>query len=105
MGRLAYTVGQRMGSHHVHGTWMSLLSHYLEEEEGKEFAFRPRGHGCETHINQYIYVSQVVFRALSSYVNYVLDADAADAFIKLFESTDRELMKLYTEAIGGDLGA
>ena len=28
--RLTYVVGQKIGSHHVHGTWPSLLLHYLE---------------------------------------------------------------------------
>jgi len=32
--RLLYVVGQRIGSHHVHGTWVSLRAHYLEEADG-----------------------------------------------------------------------
>jgi len=32
--RLAYIVGQRIGSHHVHGSWVSLWFHYLKEEDG-----------------------------------------------------------------------
>jgi hypothetical protein len=54
--RLFYVVGQRIGSHHVHGTWSSLLFHYLEEQEGEElFSFVPRGHDCSTHINQFMF--------------------------------------------------
>ncbi len=44
--RLMYIVIQRMGSHHVHGTWPSLRLHYLEEENG---ILHPRDHDCETH--------------------------------------------------------
>lgn len=42
--RLHYLVGQKMGSHHVHGTWPSLRMHYLEEHEGE---LAPRDHDCK----------------------------------------------------------
>jgi hypothetical protein len=29
--RLLYITGQKIGSHHIHGTWSGLLTHYLEE--------------------------------------------------------------------------
>jgi hypothetical protein len=60
--QLLYIVGQGIGSHHVHGTWSSLLFHYLEETEitesetRSEFRFGPRDHNCETHINQFMFV-------------------------------------------------
>ena len=33
--RLLYIIGQKIGSHHVHGTWVSLRVHYLEERENE----------------------------------------------------------------------
>jgi hypothetical protein len=101
--RLHYVIAQRIGSHHVHGTWPSLLFHYLEEQSGDPITFVPRGHDCKTHINQYMYISIVVLRALRAYVNYALHVGEADALVGLFASTEDELMRVYTEAVGGDL--
>jgi hypothetical protein len=36
--RLTYVVGQKIGSHHVHGTWPSLLLHYLEWGRRRELS-------------------------------------------------------------------
>jgi hypothetical protein len=105
LDRLSYVIGQRIGSHHVHGTWPSLLSHYLdEEEESAIIRFRPRDHNCPTHVNQYMYVPLVVLRALSSYVEYVLGEEAT-IFLELFQTTEDEIFKVYTESLGGDLAS
>jgi hypothetical protein len=103
LDRLSYVIGQRIGSHHVHGTWPSLLSHYLDEdEESAIIRFRPRDHNCPTHVNQYMYVPLVVLRALSSYVEYVLGEEAT-VFLELFQTTEDKIFKVYTESLGGDL--
>lgn len=103
--RLAYIAGQRMGSHHVHGTWTSLLSHYLEEEEAGSAgtSFVPRDHDCSTHINQYMFGAVIVLGALTAYLHYALEDDAAELFTGLFTATEKEVMRVYTEAVGGDL--
>jgi hypothetical protein len=102
--RLTYVVSQRMGSHHVHGTWSSLLLHYLDEKDGEAFQFLPRDADCETHINQFMSVPVIVLRALSAYAYYVIaDEKEATEFVKLFESTNEEIMRIYTQANGGDL--
>ncbi len=50
--RLLYIVAQKIGSHHIHGTWPALLFHYLEKRDDAEgFAFRPSAKPCDTHIN------------------------------------------------------
>jgi uncharacterized protein DUF5677 len=67
--RLMYTVGQRIGSHHVHGTWVSLNVHYLERDELGNI--HPRDHHCATHANEYDYVAVVVLDAMSAFVGYV----------------------------------
>lgn len=98
-GRRLYIVGQRIGSHHVHGTWSSLLLHYLEEREGEQqFRFAPRGHDCETHINQFMFIPLIMLRAMSSYVRYVLAEVEAEALVKTFSSVADTVMKAYAEA-------
>ena len=107
--RLIYTVAQRIGSHHVHGTWSSLLFHYLEEDPSKpnetprDTHFIPRSHDCETHVNQFMFVPIIVLTALEAYVNYVLDEEAAQAFGQVLGGTKEEIMTLYNEAFDGDL--
>jgi hypothetical protein len=103
--RLIYTVGQRIGSHHVHGTWPSLLFHYLEEEPEGSLEFTPRGNNCTTHINQFMYVALIVLDALLSYVGYALDDESSKVFSGLLNSTKEELMEFFTDAVGGDLTA
>jgi hypothetical protein len=97
--RVFYVVGQRIGSHHVHGTWSSLLFNYLDEQEGEEqFCFKPRDHDCSTHINQFMFTPMVVLHAMSEYVQYALDDAEAEAFQGVFESTKEEIIKMYSEA-------
>jgi len=97
--RLFYTVGQRIGSHHVHGTWSSLLFHYLEKHEfGNSYRFAPRGHDCPTHINQFMFVPLIVLHAMADYVRYTLEQDDANALNGLFTSTEHEIMRIYNEA-------
>jgi hypothetical protein len=103
LARLQYVVAQRIGSHHVHGTWPSLLFHYLEKQTTDVLNFEPRGHNCETHMNQYMYVCLLTLSALRAYVGYALDDAAAETFVGLFTSTEEEIMRVYTEALGGDL--
>jgi hypothetical protein len=71
LGRLIYVAAQKMGSHHVHGTWTSLLMHYLEERSEAPSEFAPRGHDCSTHINQYMFVSKIVLMMMAGYVRLV----------------------------------
>ena len=40
--RLIYIAAQKIGSHHIHGTWPSLLFHYLEKrDDAGVFRFGP----------------------------------------------------------------
>jgi hypothetical protein len=97
--RRLYITAQRIGSHHVHGTWPSLIYHYLEAEDSREpFKFAPRGHECATHINQFMFVPLIMLHAMSAYADYTLNEDQAKAFMSIFESTSEEIMRVYTEA-------
>lgn len=99
--RLMYVVGQRIGSHHVHGTWISLRTHYLEA--GDDGVLRPRDHDCEPHVNQFMYVPMVVLDALRSFAEFALaDTDVAAAFNGLINSTSEEIMEINKEASGAD---
>ena len=75
--RLLYIVGQKIGSHHVHGTWSSLILHYLEEDNG---IYTLRDHNCPTHINQFYYISVIVIQSIISYVEFICK-EIADANI------------------------
>ncbi|NQU59554.1 MAG: hypothetical protein HQ512_00320 [Rhodospirillales bacterium] len=101
--RLTYIVGQKLGSHHIHGTWPSLLHHYLEEDS--EGGFRPRDHDCETHINQYAFVPLTLLEAMEAFSRYILeDSDDLKPFSGLYTSTKDEIMKIYTKAVEHDEG-
>ena len=52
--RFSYTAGQRIGSHHVHGTWVGLRNHYLDLDENSVYRTKQ---ATETHINQYVYIT------------------------------------------------
>lgn len=98
--RLLYIVAQKIGSHHVHGTWPSLLFHYLEEREAQEgkpelTKFQPRGHDCSMHINQYMFIPVIVLDTLSAYVGYALQQEEAEVLEKLFADTQQEVLDAY----------
>ena len=73
--RLMYTVGQKIASHFVHGTWPDLTFHYLEITP--EGFWSPHNHINSTHQNQYIFVSLVVLDAMKSFIEFCI-ADQKD---------------------------
>lgn len=98
--RLFYVVAQRLGSHHVHGTWSSLLFHYIEKrDDDSEFAFGPRGHDCNTYIDQFNFNALFVISAMQGYSKYFLDDDSHKAMFELLESASVKIQQL-RNAIG-----
>ncbi|MAI42104.1 MAG: hypothetical protein CMP95_06575 [Gammaproteobacteria bacterium] len=98
--RLAYIVGQKIGSHHVHGTWVSLRFHYLDEEDG---IFHPRDHNVPTLVNQYTYISLVVLYAIADYIQFVcVEEEDAKVMTLLIESISEEIQNLFQEVAGSD---
>ena len=91
-----------MGSHHVHGTWVGLRTHYLELDESGNYLTKQ---ASETHINQYVYVAYIVIEALSNFVNYVFVSheDETKVILQLFKDTAEEISKLNNEIIGTDM--
>jgi hypothetical protein len=99
--RLMYIVGQKIGSHHVHGTWPSLLFHYLDRDD--DGTWHPRDHNCRTHVNQYVFVPLVVLAAVTAFVEFVFDRpDDAAPLLGLIEAIQLELMAINHEVVGAD---
>ena len=70
--RLDYVVAQRIGSHHVHGTWPSLLLHYLRPDKSSpegELNFLPNGAFCEPNVNQFFYGSLLTLECIEHYAS------------------------------------
>ena len=100
-GRLMYVVAQRLGSHHVHGTWPSLLLHYLElsEEEG----FQLRDHNCASHPNQFVMTPLQVISAVRAFIDYVMSRnDDSQPIVDLLDSIQEEILKINSEMVGSD---
>jgi hypothetical protein len=101
--RLMYVVGQRIGSHHVHGTWPSLRMHYLEDAEESEGMLRPRDHDCPTHINQYVFIPWAVLISLKSFVSFIFaGAKDTEDMRGLLDSVLREIDAINREVVGQD---
>ncbi len=101
--RLMYVVGQRIGSHHVHGTWTSLLMHYLEEEDGSLVL---RDHDCDTHPNQFVTVPLLVLTAMDAYIGFMVGAtEDIEPMKGLLTSVEQEILKINSEMAEGDFDA
>jgi len=99
--RVLYLIGQKIGSHHVHGTWPSLRIHYLEENE--EGVLRPRDHDCETNVNQYVFIPKLVLFSVNNFVHFIFE-DEGDIkpIAELLESIEDEVNKVNKEVVGKD---
>ena len=98
--RILYIVGQKMGSHHVHGTWPSLWLHYLEMHDGY---FAPRDHNCQTHVNQYVFTPLIVLESISNFVKFAFPSpDDSVGMVQLIESVAEEINKINEEVVGTD---
>lgn len=102
--RLEYIVGLRLGSHYVHGTWVGLLTHYLEKDDSG--TFKPRGHDCSMHVNQYVYTPIIILDALTAFAEFVFpEGDERNEVVDLFSDTAEEIYKINDEVIGNDFTA
>lgn len=102
-GKLLYTVGQKIGSHHIHGTWVSLWLHYLDEIDGVVI---PRDHNCSTHVNQYVFIPLVVLEALKKYLEFlILDQDFCMHLVGVVDAVSEEIKAIFYDLSdsGGEL--
>lgn len=98
--RLYYLVGQKLGSHHVHGDWPSLITDYLEEMNGE---YKPRGHDSSTNVNQYVFVTLIVLEAIKKFVSCVVsNKEERLALTELIKSVESEIVKINAAVIGND---
>lgn len=99
--RLMYIVGQKIGSHHVHGTWPSLLFHYLDRDDGG--TWHPRDHNCRTHVNQYVFVPLVVLAAVTAFIEFTFDnPDDVEPIRGVIDAIEQEIVTINHEAVGAD---
>ncbi len=98
--RLIYVVAQRLGSHHVHGTWPSLLLHYLEIDDSGGFSLRD--HDCKTHQNQFVMIPLQVLGAVRSYIGYLIEDEEAEEIVGLLDSIQEEILSINSKMAGKD---
>lgn len=98
--RLSYVVGQKIGSHHVHGTWASLMFHYLEQDD--DGTFRPRDHNVPTHVNQYVFIPLMVISASKAFSKWLMDEPEASALTDMLQAIVDEFLEINREVIGDD---
>lgn len=97
---LPYITMQGMGSHHVHGTWSSLLIHYLEPDF-ESLSLELRDHDCIADQNTYAVTAIMVLLANRDYLDFVLEKtpkEVREEVIGLMENTIAEITELLSEA-------
>ncbi len=94
LSRLDYVVGQRLGSHHVHGTWVSLLTHYLDADvENGIHNFKPKVEPCEPHKNQFLHTSIVLLDCLGHYIEFAFaDDDTAGRWVDFLAALRHDIL-------------
>ena len=103
LGRMLYVAGQRLGSHHVHGTWSSLLLHYLEEDEHAADNFVPRAGHVSVHLNQFTFTPTMVIEALKAYLDLAFTQEDAGPLVALLRNAEAEIMRIAEAAAGDDM--
>jgi hypothetical protein len=99
--RLMYVVSQRVGSHHIHGTWPSLLFHYLEVNDDGSFFLRD--HDCDTHPNQFIMTPLQVLETVRSFIVYIIESnEESKTIIGLLDSFRQNILDINSEMVGSD---
>ncbi len=99
--RLSYIVNQRIWSHHVHGTWPSLLMHYLEVQP--DGSFELRDHDCETHEYQFIFTALNVLRAMRAFTLFIVPEQSdRESLEQTLTETAQEIMRINDDLLGDD---
>lgn len=100
MQDLQYVTMQGLGSHHVHGTWSSLLLHYLIPDFDT-LTLELRDHDCMADQNTYAGTAIMVLFANREYLSFVLgegSEDFRDNLIGLMDDTITTITELLFEA-------
>lgn len=97
---LPYTVVQRIGSHHIHGTWTSLLTDYLEEEDGVLY---PRDNKVSIHENQFISISLEILEMLKDFIIFISNEESLkNNYLSKFNERRKLLDSFRIEVLGND---
>ena len=90
--RLVYVVAQRIGSHHTHGTWSSLLYGYLRKENS---TYVPRGDDVEMHPNQFLATSIFMLKAITTFIETMIkEEDSRNHLLERIEAHETSLQKV-----------
>lgn len=92
--RIMYVANHRIGSHHVHGTWPSLLFSYLEKEGDGLIA---RGNNVSTRANEYIATSIIMTRTMSAYCDFMLETPMKEILINLCLEEENDLIRIFED--------
>ena len=88
-----------MGSHHVHGTWTSLYSHYLVKENDM---YGPRGNDVVPSINQFAFTALMMVKVQKSYVSYLFDERGREVFEPIYSGAEEEILSVFTKLAEAD---
>lgn len=94
LNRLIYVANHKMGSHYVHGTWPSLLFHYLEEQNGE---FVARNNNVSVKANQLVMTSLIVAKSVTAFSDFVLKSPSKDVFLKLCVLEEKDLVTIFDD--------
>lgn len=96
-----YIGTQRMGSHEVHGTWISLRSHYLRQDEHGEYCLRD--HNVRPHENEFMVIPVVILETLKRFMVYVVpNATDREPVESILAEYTAEIGKLTSEIVSPD---
>ena len=100
-GRESYVISEKLGSHHVHGTWPGLIACYLESAGNGLYS--PRDHDVPTHVNQYFSIAFEVLEAVKGYCAFIFkEEEDIRNWLGLFDSIEDEIIKVTRETAGDD---
>lgn len=85
-----YLVVQRMGSHHVHGTWTALLDQNLDKGDA---ALPVKGEFNPPHPNQLMFGSLIVLDAVSAFSQHVIRRTERAKILETIDTYRSALMR------------
>ena len=99
--RLSYTVGQRIGSHFVHGTWVGLRMHYLQKQD--DGTFQPTNN-VEPHVNQFVFIPFIVIDTIKDFITFIFQGveEEQEAMIGMMDGIIEEIQNVNQEIVGAD---
>jgi hypothetical protein len=90
--RLTYTIMGKIASHHVHGSWVSLLDSYLKSENG---LFEPNHATLASRSPQYVFLPLFVLSAAQDYISHCFSASEQTNYLaELFLSSAEDIRKI-----------